>query len=401
MRGVDSNEQERPLCQRPVKKSSKDALVSLQRAQDKGVLHFPMHLRTRQNNTLDPAVQQHLEWLSFNWKKYFSYLHLIYMELFILGPINGKNGTLKSGKSKEWWDTKRKNDNDRFTLRLTSGNCWRAKRCRLLSKPTWVLIQFAVLRIPHIFSFWQFRVQTVATAMNATEGCAANTSPNAHTRTLSRCALHMWSYVWLKGLTILCVSGKVISSLVLSLLHVPSAPFPLVFSPSTTTPTPLTGIRPNPCATPLWGGPSGHLFGPTPNIGHEPKFCIDVSGEHTHDATIADSEDLNLPRHSRASSSSQHTLLKLRSSGTSSRRLIADCDSVASWTSIKETCAEMDRETVVSSLFESVSKGKRDRDQNVVQTLKDRQNLDKILEQIAELAVRGEKWLSKDHSKLR
>ena len=51
----------------------------------------------------------------------------------------------------------------------------------------------------------------------------------------------------------------------------------------------------------------------------------------------------------------------------------------------------MDRETVVSSLFESVSKGKRDRDQNVVQTLKDRQNLDKILEQIAELAVRGEK----------
>ena len=33
----------------------------------------------------------------------------------------------------------------------------------------------------------------------------------------------------------------------------------------------------------------------------------------------------------------------------------------------------MDRETVVSRLFESVSKGKRDRDQNVVQTVKDRQ----------------------------
>ena len=69
--------------------------------------------------------------------------------------------------------------------------------------------------------------------------------------------------------------------LVMSLLNVPSTPFPPVFSPSTATPTPLTGIRLNPCATPLWGGPSGHLSDPTPNTGHEPKFCIDVSSEHT------------------------------------------------------------------------------------------------------------------------
>ena len=57
----------------------------------------------------------------------------------------------------------------------------------------------------------------------------------------------------------------------------------------------------------------------------------------------------------------------------------------------------MDRETVVSSLFVS----KRDRDQNVVQTLKDRQNLHTILERKAEFAVRGEEWLSKDYTKLR
>ena len=31
-----------------------------------------MNLRTRQRDTLDPAVQQHLEWLSLNWKTYFS-----------------------------------------------------------------------------------------------------------------------------------------------------------------------------------------------------------------------------------------------------------------------------------------------------------------------------------------
>ena len=38
-----------------------------------------------------------------------------------------------------------------------------------------------------------------------------------------------------------------------------------------------------------------------------------------------------------------------------------------------------------------MSKGKRDRDQNVVQTLRDWHNLHKILEGKAELAVRGEK----------
>ena len=69
----------------------------------------------------------------------------------------------------------------------------------------------------------------------------------------------------------------------------------------------------------------------------------------------------------------------------------ADYDSVASRTSIKETCADMGRDTVVSSLFGSVSKGKRDRDQNVVQTLRDKHNLHKILERKAELAVPGEK----------
>ena len=41
----------------------------------------------------------------------------------------------------------------------------------------------------------------------------------------------------------------------------------------------------------------------------------------------------------------------------------------------------MDRETVVSSLFDSVSRKKRDRDHNVVQTLRKK----------AELAVKGEK----------
>ena len=43
----------------------------------------------------------------------------------------------------------------------------------------------------------------------------------------------------------------------------------------------------------------------------------------------------------------------------------------------------MDRETVVS-------KEKRDRDQNVVQSLRDRRNLHKFLDRKAEFAVQGE-----------
>ena len=67
MKGVDANKQAGPLCQRPDFKSSANALVSLQGAQGKGVPHIPIKDRTRQDNTLDVAVQKHLEWLKFNW----------------------------------------------------------------------------------------------------------------------------------------------------------------------------------------------------------------------------------------------------------------------------------------------------------------------------------------------
>ena len=55
----------------------------------------------------------------------------------------------------------------------------------------------------------------------------------------------------------------------------------------------------------------------------------------------------------------------------------------------------MDLETVVSSLFGSVSKVKRDRDQHVVQTLRDKQNLHKILVRKTDLVVRGEELAQK------
>ena len=110
------------------------------------------------------------------------------------------------------------------------------------------------------------------------------------------------------------------------------------------------------------------MASPIPNKGYEPKFCIDVSSEHTpinlptrnvsfqqeYDATITASEDLDLPRHSGASSNSQHTaasriptLLKLGSLRTGLTKVLADYVSVASRTGIKDTCADMVRETVV------------------------------------------------------
>ena len=127
-----------------------------------------------------------------------------------------------------------------------------------------------------------------------------------------------------------------------------------------------------------------------------PRFCIEVGSERTpsalpskkntfnleSDATIASSEDFDFLQHSRASSS-QHsvastvpTLLKFGSSST--RKLAADAD----------------HEPVVS-VEESVSRGKRDRDSNVVQKLKDREDLHKFLERNAEFAVRGEKSAQK------
>ena len=52
---------------------------------------------------------------------------------------------------------------------------------------------------------------------------------------------------------------------------------------------------------------------------------------------------------------------------------------------------DADHDTIVPSVEESVSRGKRDRCLNVVRTLKDGQNLHEFLEWKVELAVRGVK----------
>ena len=64
---------------------------------------------------------------------------------------------------------------------------------------------------------------------------------------------------------------------------------------------------------------------------------------------------------------------------------------VSSRPSHRETEAELDRKSVATTLFSSQSRGKRDRELNFVHALRDRDNLEKILERKVDLAIQGEK----------
>ena len=105
-------------------------------------------------------------------------------------------------------------------------------------------------------SFWQFRVQTVAIAMNPTVRCTDNTSPYAHTRTpdvITTFGSGHDLFVCLRSLFVL----------VMSLLNVPSTPVSFYFLTTyclTDATYCLTfTTSENSCATPFCGGPSGHL----------------------------------------------------------------------------------------------------------------------------------------------
>ena len=64
---------------------------------------------------------------------------------------------------------------------------------------------------------------------------------------------------------------------------------------------------------------------------------------------------------------------------------------VSSHSGLQESGAELDRESVATSVFSLQSRGKRDRDTNAVHSLRDRGNLQKILERKVDMAVRGER----------
>ena len=223
-----------PQCQRPGDKSSANALVSIQREQDKGVPHIPMHLRTRQRDTLDPKVQQHFEWLSFNWKTYFSSSSSstwtespTWWSSASLGPSKARMVLPRMARQRMAGSaispTKLESRTDKY-----KGTCIETSEREGLNCCQVHLNPDSIRSLAH-FSVWQFRVQTVATAMNATEGCTDLISPYAHTRTFSRCArLRTPDVITRFGsntLRFLCVCPKVISPQVTSLLTVLSSPF--------------------------------------------------------------------------------------------------------------------------------------------------------------------------------
>ena len=194
LRSVHSNKQAGPLCQRPDYKSAANALVSLQRAQGKGVPHIPKKLRTRQHDTLDPAVHQHLEWLSFNWPTYFSSSS---SSTWTESPtwwsssswtINGKTGTLKGGKTKNGGISDN-NDNARiFKLYWYKETRTEKSERQSLSYCQVHLNPASILSLAHFSDFLAVERPESGNFHERDERCTQNTSPYAHTRTFSRCA---------------------------------------------------------------------------------------------------------------------------------------------------------------------------------------------------------------------
>ena len=86
---------------RRLQKNNKCA-VCFQREQGEGVPHIPIQMRTRQHNTLDPTIQQNLEWLSQNCHGHRSQHGGILNTGKILNC--GESGKQKNGKTKRWWE---------------------------------------------------------------------------------------------------------------------------------------------------------------------------------------------------------------------------------------------------------------------------------------------------------
>ena len=123
--------------------------------------------------------------------------------------------------------------------------------------------------------------------------------------------------------------------------------------------TTLTGIRPNPCATPLWHRclQRAHADQPSDQThGFPARVRRDNRRFRGPQFTSTFRSIKQQPAH--GSKHSSH-FVETRLIRTSLRKLPADYDSVASRTCIKETCADMDRKTVL------VSKEKTDRDQTL------------------------------------
>ena len=201
----------------------------------------------------------------------------------------------------------------------------------------------------------------------------------------------------------------------MSLLNISHCPFPRVLSspnpppsrPSASSTSMARSCRNSPSASARRSG-SGRMADPAPNTGYEPKLSNNFSYMDTvhtpihffdshHDfqnqdgATVISTIDPEGFPHSGASSSSKQTAASRVPSTFGPPSLWKQmADHVSSRPGLQENGTISDRESVATTIFSSQSKGKRDRDTNVVHSLKDRDNLHKILERKVDSAVRGE-----------
>ena len=165
--------------------------------------------------------------------------------------------------------------------------------------------------------------------------------------------------------------------------------------------------RENPSAPARWSEP-GRMADPAPNTGYEPNLSNFSYRDPEHTSVNLPDSHHNLPCHddatvisitedpegvprSAASSSSKQTaagrVLPMFGPSSLWKEMARH---VSGRTGLQETGAELDRESVAATIFSSQSKVKRDRELNLVHALRDRDNLQKILERKVDLAIQGE-----------
>ena len=155
--------------------------------------------------------------------------------------------------------------------------------------------------------------------------------------------------------------------------------------PSASTTSMGSSSRENPWEPVRWSGMSGFMTNPAPNTGYKPNasnFFSSMDTEHTpihlpdshndfqcqDDATFISTTDPEGLPHSGASSSSKQT------ASIPQNPCKQMADHVSSRPGLQETGAISDTESVATTILSSKSKGKRDRDTNVVHSLKDRES---------------------------
>ena len=187
----------------------------------------------------------------------------------------------------------------------------------------------------------------------------------------------------------LCVSPQ--SRSLMSLLNIPHCQFPRVLSSPTSPPSRSSAssasrarsCRNSPSASARW---SGRMADQAPNSGHEPKLsnffsCMDTvhtpihfpdrhhDFQNQHDATVISTIDPEGLPHSGASSSSK----------TAASSFFFTFRPPSLWKQMADHVSTRPPGNWGNFVESSQSKGKRDRDTNVVHSLEDRENLQKSL----------------------